>query len=62
MNSPLQSGLACFTLHPHMMGRPAPSRVLARMLEYLIDLGDVWIARADHVASWWRDNAGDLTT
>ena len=54
-----EGGLACFTLHPHLMGRPAPSRVLARMLEYLIDLGDVWIARADHVASWWRDNAGN---
>lgn len=54
-----EGGLACFTLHPHLAGRPAPSRVLARLLEYLIDLGDVWIARADHVATWWRDNAGD---
>lgn len=54
-----EGGLACFTFHPHLMGRPAPSRTFARMLEYLIDLGDVWIARADHVASWWRDNAGD---
>ena len=54
-----EGGLACFTFHPHLMGRPAPSRVLTRLLEYLIDLGDVWIARADHVASWWRDNAGE---
>ncbi len=51
-----EGGVACFTLHPHLMGRPAPSRVFARLLEYLIDLGDVWIARADHVATWWRDN------
>jgi len=42
------------------MGRPAQSRVLARLLEYLIDLGDVWIARADHVATWWRDRAGEV--
>ncbi len=50
-----EGGIACFTLHPHLMGRPAPSRVLARMLEYLIDLGDIWLARADHAASWWRE-------
>lgn len=52
-----EGALACFTFHPHLMGRPAQSRVLARLLEYLIDLGDVWIARADHVATWWRDRA-----
>jgi len=54
-----EGGLACFTLHPHLMGRPGVSRIFARLLEYLVDLGDVWIARADHVASWWRDNADD---
>lgn len=54
-----EGGLACFTLHPHLMGRPAPSRVFTRLLEYLVDLGDVWIVRADHVASWWRDSADD---
>ena len=50
-----EGALACFTVHPHLMGRPAQSRVFARLLEYIIDLGDVWIARADHVAAWWRD-------
>lgn len=56
-----EGALACFTLHPHLMGRPAQSRVLARLLEYLIDLGDVWIARADHAAAWWRDRDRDHT-
>lgn len=52
-------GLACFTFHPHLMGQPAPSRVFTRLLEYIIDLGDVWIDRADHVATWWRDRGQD---
>ena len=43
----------CLTLHPFVSGRPGPSRALARLLDYAIDLGDVWIARADHIARWW---------
>ena len=55
-----EGALACVTVHPHLMGRPAPSAVFARFLEYLVDLGDVWIARADHVAAWWRDRERDV--
>ncbi len=51
-------GRAMFlTLHPFVSGRPGPSRTLARLLDYAIDLGDVWIARADHVARWWLERA-----
>jgi hypothetical protein len=41
------------TLHPFVSGRPGPSRALARLLDYAVDLGDVWIARADQIAAHW---------
>jgi peptidoglycan/xylan/chitin deacetylase (PgdA/CDA1 family) len=47
--------LMCLTLHPWVSGRPATSRALANLLDYAIDLGDIWIARADHVARWWLE-------
>jgi hypothetical protein len=43
----------CLTLHPWVSGRPATSRALTSVLDYAIDLGDVWIARAGDVAQWW---------
>lgn len=50
--------LMCLTLHPFVSGRPGPSRTVARLLDYAIDLGDVWIARADHIARWWMEREG----
>ncbi|RIK47125.1 MAG: hypothetical protein DCC58_00840 [Chloroflexi bacterium] len=50
--------LLCLTLHPFVSGRPGPSRALADLLDYAIDLGDVWIARADRIALYWRDQTG----
>ena len=50
-----EGGLMCLTLHPFVSGRPAASRALAWLLDYAIELGDVWIARADAIAQWWRD-------
>lgn len=53
-------GKAMFlTLHPFVSGRPGPSRSLSRLLDYAIDLGDVWIARADHIARWWQERDRD---
>jgi peptidoglycan/xylan/chitin deacetylase (PgdA/CDA1 family) len=46
--------LMCLTLHPFVSGRPGPSRALARLLDFAIEAGDVWIARADEIAEWWR--------
>ena len=51
--------LMCLTLHPFVSGRPGPSRALARLLDYAIDAGDVWIARADHFARWWLERSAD---
>jgi hypothetical protein len=32
------------------------------LIDYAIDLGDVWIARADHIARWWMEREGVATT
>jgi peptidoglycan/xylan/chitin deacetylase (PgdA/CDA1 family) len=50
--------LMCLTLHPFVAGRPGPSRAVARLLDYAIDADDVWIARADAIAGWWREQNG----
>jgi peptidoglycan/xylan/chitin deacetylase (PgdA/CDA1 family) len=50
--------LMCLTLHPFVGGRPGPSRAVARLLDHAIDAGDIWIARADQIAAWWREQAG----
>lgn len=50
-----EGGLLCLTLHPFVSGRPGPSRAVARLIDYAIDLGDVWIARADQIARWWLE-------
>lgn len=50
-----EGSLMSLTLHPFVSGRPAPSRAIVRLLDYVIDLGDVWIARADQIARWWLE-------
>lgn len=54
-----EGGLMSLTLHPFVSGRPGPARALARFIDYAIDLGDLWVARADQIAQWWRDRASD---
>ncbi|HLT20651.1 MAG TPA: polysaccharide deacetylase family protein [Thermomicrobiales bacterium] len=54
--------LMCLTLHPWVSGRPGPSTAIANLLDYAISLGDIWIARADHVALWWREQHGGGST
>ena len=48
-------GLMSLTLHPFVSGRPGPARGLARFIEYAISLGDIWIAPAGQIATWWRE-------
>jgi hypothetical protein len=48
-----EGSLMSLTMHPFVSGRPAPSRAIVRLLDYAIDLGDIWIARADQIARWW---------
>lgn len=47
-----EGGLMSLTLHPFVSGRPGASRAFSRLIDYAVDLGDVWIARADHIAQW----------
>lgn len=51
--------LMCLTFHPWIIGRPGPSRALTMFLDYVIAMGDVWIARADHVSQWWQEQHGN---
>ena len=51
--------LMCLTMHPFVSGRPGPSRAIARLIDYAVDAGDVWIARADHIARWWIERERD---
>lgn len=48
------------TMHPFVSGRPGPSRAIARLIDYAVDAGDVWIARADHIARWWLEREREL--
>lgn len=41
-------------VHPHIMGRPGFLSTLVRFLDDVIAHGDVWIARADHIAATWH--------
>jgi peptidoglycan/xylan/chitin deacetylase (PgdA/CDA1 family) len=43
-------------LHPRLVGEAARASGLRQVLEYALDLGDVWIARRADVAQWWIDN------
>jgi peptidoglycan/xylan/chitin deacetylase (PgdA/CDA1 family) len=54
-----EGGLMCLTLHPFVSGRPGPSRTLAWLLDHAIDLGDIWIDRADRIARWWLEQSRD---
>lgn len=49
--------LMSFTFHPFVTGRPGSSTALVNFLDYVASLGDVWIARADHVATWWLEQS-----
>lgn len=48
-----EGSMMCLTMHPFVTGRPGPSRTLVRLIDYAIDLGDIWIARADQISDWW---------
>jgi peptidoglycan/xylan/chitin deacetylase (PgdA/CDA1 family) len=50
-----EGGVMGLTLHPFVSGRPGPSRAITRLIDYAIDAGDIWIARADHIAQWWLE-------
>lgn len=52
-----EGGLMTIVLHPHIAGRPGFADSILRFLDEAIASGDVWIARADHLALWWKASA-----
>lgn len=52
-----EGGLMTIVLHPHIAGRPGFADAIVRFLDEAIASGDVWIARADHLALWWKSNS-----
>lgn len=51
-----EGGLMTVILHPHVAGRPGFADTIVRFLDEAIASGDVWIARADQVALWWKSS------
>ncbi len=43
-------------LHPRIVGQASRLNALREIIEYALELGDIWIARRDHIARWWIDN------
>ena len=56
-----EGGLMTVVLHPHIAGRPGFADAIVRFLDETIASGDVWIARADHLALWWTSNSERLS-
>lgn len=50
-------GLMTIILHPHLSGRPGHAETIVRFVDEAIASADVWIARADQIASWWMETA-----
>lgn len=54
-----RQGVMTIVLHPHIAGRPGILDVIVRLLDESIASGDVWISRADHLSTWWRDKRNE---
>lgn len=54
-----EGGFMTVVLHPHISGRPGFVDAIVRFLDEAIASGDVWIARADHLALWWQSRGAD---
>jgi hypothetical protein len=48
-----RGGLMTIVLHPDLSGRPGHAETIGRFVDEAIASGDVWLARADQVATWW---------
>lgn len=49
-------GLMTVVLHPHISGRPGHAETIVRFVDEAIASADVWLARADQVATWWLES------
>ena len=53
-----EGGLLCLSWHPSISGRPGPSRAVTQFLDFAVDAGDIWIAPAGAIATWWTERSG----
>ena len=49
-------------VHAHWMGQANRASGLRMFLEYVLSLGDVWIAPRADIARWWLDNHESFET
>jgi peptidoglycan/xylan/chitin deacetylase (PgdA/CDA1 family) len=49
-------------LHARWMGQPARTSVVREVIEHVLSLGDVWIARRDEIARWWLDHEAEFAS
>ncbi|HEV2529777.1 MAG TPA: hypothetical protein VGT61_15130 [Thermomicrobiales bacterium] len=56
-----EGALQVLRLSAWRSGRPGTARGITRFFDYSVELGDVWMARADEVAAWWdQRERGDI--
>lgn len=48
----------CFVLmmHPQVMGTPGHIQILDKLIQHMLEKGNVWFAQGDEVAKWYREN------
>jgi peptidoglycan/xylan/chitin deacetylase (PgdA/CDA1 family) len=47
-------------LHPRLAGDPGRASAVREIIEYVLELGDIWIARRIDIANWWNENVGKV--
>jgi peptidoglycan/xylan/chitin deacetylase (PgdA/CDA1 family) len=49
-----------FGTHPHVIGRPDPTKTMKSFLEYVAGFDDVWVTTYAEMAEWWQEQFGHL--
>jgi len=44
-----------FMMHPQVSGTPGHIRILDSLLQHILEKGDVWFARGNEIADWYRE-------
>jgi len=48
-------GCVTTAFHPQVSGSPGKSLILEQLIEYALNTGEIWIARCDEIAAYWRN-------
>jgi peptidoglycan/xylan/chitin deacetylase (PgdA/CDA1 family) len=60
MYSNVPGGVITYAFHPECIGRGHRIMLLERLLQHMVDAGDVWFARTEDVAMAWRPDPSDV--